>query len=335
MNPAFISRLGTGNADIPAGDNRFPVKFAFFSSFSASCLLLLASCASEPKFARSAPPGLPVDIPFDFFEGQIYLKARVNGSAEKTMLLDSGAPWSVVDRGQFTNLSLPSGSHEIINLVTRDGVKVLPVLDNVEFAFDEFRYALPLVEVPSLPPFHQAYAGLIGYDFFREFTVKIFYQGQWVHLEDPRKYHLQAGEIEIPLEVKRKHPVVEVVLKLPNHKQLKAKCEIDTGFNGGLALFRSFAAKNGLYLFTRKEKASHGTGFVGAQDADPSSIREFRMGPATVSTIVTVLDGPGIDPGEGFDGLIGNAILRSCTVTFDVPHHRLLLKKVVEWDPTR
>jgi hypothetical protein len=132
----------------------------------------------------SARSEIPREIPFQFRDGLIWLKAEVAGKGEPlNFILDSGAGVSVLDLTRVCALGIRVGNPETIQGV--DGRAVAYRVDNFEavsagVALPRSFLAANLKAVSN--SCHQPIDGILGVDFFRGRIVQIDFREHKVRL---------------------------------------------------------------------------------------------------------------------------------------------------------
>jgi hypothetical protein len=126
---------------------------------------LVCACGGDDGLDYQGTAGQPMAASFAGWVASIDASAS---GADGTLLLDSGAPLTLLDNDHFT--SLEDGAHEVDLMAGDLTFPGLPVL-----AFDVINY-----EQSRVPPLD----GIIGGDVLGAFAVSLDYAGQRVWLED-------------------------------------------------------------------------------------------------------------------------------------------------------
>jgi aspartyl protease len=160
---------------------RILLVFALISASGAACLGDEARAADRPI----------ATIPFSLNGKLVSVRVGVNGSEPLRFTVDTGASASVIDAGVARRLHL-----------RRYGVHVGRGAGAGAVRFDLFRnvrlsvggtaaFTAPTVYGVSLGNVgtQEAEAGLLGYDFFAKYIVKIDYENRVMTLYDPAGFH--------------------------------------------------------------------------------------------------------------------------------------------------
>ena len=266
-----------------------------------------------------APAGPPLArVPFAWTPGQIEVAVRVNGTPA-TFLLDTGAEYSVVSSRLAALLGLAtekSGSREFADNVTLR-------LKGVD---------LPHQRVMVMP-FDGYYArgrtidGLVGYDLFSRFTVKIDFKGRELAIWEPSAFTPPKGAVSVPVEFAGRLALVPSVLTLETGKSLNARLMVDTGASQAVILRYPFATEHDLF------------DLGGAPSTAPSlasgmrKLTEISMQKVTLAKwsfdrprVQAYAEPVGSGAYTASDGVIGNDLLARFTLFVDYPRKRLLLQ---------
>jgi len=268
-------------------------------------LLLLAAssiaAASEPS-----------EIPFRFTDGFIQVEARLASSPMTlSMLLDSGASVSVLNRATADRLGIPRRGSITVRGVSSDsqagGIEPIPLTVSgipsgaITLAAD-MSHARDLCSGPI--------DGLIGVDFFRDRIVQIDYERQRLRFL-PRPVRSDS-DLRLPLKLLNDVACVGVGV---NGSSLRWT-RIDTGCNDCL---HWVIPRRGW----REKSHSASIGFV--TESRDLALARVALGRQAIHSVPTSLHGRPFFDGEA--GLLGNELLSRFTVTLDWPGRTLILRE--------
>jgi hypothetical protein len=158
-------------------------------SFSMTAVRVFAlACLAALTWGRAGEP--VATVPFRWTPGQIEVDVRVNGTPA-TFLLDTGAEYSVVSSRLAERLGLPLEQRgarqfsEDVALVMND--VILPHERVMVMPFDSY-YARG-----------RAIDGLVGYDLFARFVVKIDFTGRNLVIWEPSQFAPPKGAVPVPI----------------------------------------------------------------------------------------------------------------------------------------
>jgi len=171
--------------------------------------------------------------------------------------------------------------------------------------------------------------GFLGYDFLSRFIVEIDYANRRVSVRDPNGFRYSgAGEV-IPIEITRGNIFVSTYLTLPDRKRASGMFMVDTGWRSALTLTSPFVANQELTTAVPKTvEAVTGMGIGGPTIDTIARMPGLKLGRYEVENFVADFShakGGVLSQGD-FAGIIGAEILRRFKVTFDYPHHRMILE---------
>lgn len=263
-----------------------------------------------------------VIIPFELINNHIYVDARVNGRQFRVML----------DTGGFNVLTPPTA--KALELVSEGNFQArgtgeklesfgLTRVQEVQIGGATVRnqafYVMPFRDLEKVEgvPFH----GLLGFEVFKRFVVRIDYTGRQVSLILPDAFQAPASATVVPFTFDEMTPQVEGKLD-----GIPGKFTIDTGSRSSLSVNRPFAEKNGLFDKPGKKiEALAGWGVGGGGRGLVTRAGLLELGdvhvPAPVASIALQQRGSLTDP--YLAGNIGGGILRRFTVTFDYGRQKI------------
>ncbi len=257
-----------------------------------------------------------VTIPFDLINNHIYIDARVNGRPLRVMLDTGGL--NVLTPPTTEALGLKSeGSFQARGTGEKSASFGLTRVNEVQIGdatvINQTFYVLPLQDLDKVEGV--PLAGLVGFEVFRRFVVRIDYAQRQLTLMLPEAFQAPAGATAVPFTFDEQTPQVEGKID-----GIAGKFTIDTGSRSSLSLHRTFAEKHGLVDKPGKKiEALAGWGVGGGGRGLVSRAGLLELGgvrvPAPVSSIALQERGAFSDP--YLAGNVGGGVLRRFTVTFD------------------
>ncbi|MGE5345199.1 MAG: aspartyl protease family protein [Acidithiobacillales bacterium] len=281
--------------------------------------------APPPDFAF-AEGKTATTVPFELINNHIYVKVKLNGQGPFTFLCDTGGA-NVITPTLAARLGVkPEGAlegrgvgekSEDVGLVTLESLAVGDVTLRKQlfavFALEGF------ADVEGVPQ-----AGLIGYEVFKRFVVRVDYENDQLTLTVPSSFAYQGHGTVVPFRFNEQIPQVEGSID-----GVPGKFDIDTGSRASLSLLRPFAEKNDLKkkLGARYEAVT-GWGVGGASRGLIARARELRLGDVSIPSPVTELSqqqkGSFIDPYVA--GNVGAGVLKRFNIVFDYAGKRLIFE---------
>jgi predicted aspartyl protease len=170
--------------------------------------------------------------------------------------------------------------------------------------------------------------GILGSSFFRRFVVEINSRSKTLTLHEPGGYvYPGSGEV-LPLTFKRTTPIVEASVLLPDHSEVKAQMEIDTGCEGALCLGKHFVEAHQLAPTNNPGRTAGRVGVGGSMRTRPGHLPQLQLGRLVIEkpSASFFLEGSPSDP--PLAGHIGWELLRDFKVIFDYSRKRMILESV-------
>ena len=284
--------------------------------------------APKPDFVF--PSGrASVEVPFEVHSGHLFLKVMLNGKGPFRMLFDSGgvnvllpqvlAQIGAKAEGAMSGSSAGDGKQDVG--VTR--------VDRMEFGgivlerqvFATFDLDAFMRRVEGLDDI----AGVVGYELFKRFPVKLDYEHSRAIFYDPAKFRYAGTGARLPILFRGTNPQARGRVD-----GIDGVFHIDTGSRGSLTLTLPFVEANDLTTkYGAKLETISGASVGGHVRALLARVATLQLGDITVQKPVTSLSlqdrGALADP--DLAGNIGFGILRQFNITFDYPNSVLYFEK--------
>jgi PDZ domain-containing protein/aspartyl protease len=281
----------------------------------------------EPaKFAMPAPPvrdfgfanhATSTTVPFDLINNHIYVQVKLNGRGPYRLLCDTGGanivtPAVAKELGLRTEGKLEGRGvgeeSEDISLTQLGRIEIgAAFIDNPKF------YVFPLgtfsnVEgVPAL--------GLVGYEVFKRFVVRIDYQSSQLTLSDPEQVVYNGPGTAVPFQFNEHVPQVEGAID-----GIKGVFDIDTGSRSSVDLFAPFVEKHKLKgKYRPRFEGVTGWGVGGPSRSAIARANVLRLGSVEIKRPVTelTLQTKGSFTNEYSAGNVGAGVLKRFNLVFD------------------
>jgi hypothetical protein len=292
--------------------------------------------------ASKAPIGLPQDaakdyrfatgksasgIPFNFENDHIMVEGRVNGSRPLWFMLDTGAEATIVNKARMAELSLQpfgassvSGGGNATDFAFADvarleigGVALLDQRDGViDLAGLERIYGMPM-------------GGILGYDFFSRFVVRVDYDAKTIDLLEPSEYTDEGAGTQVAFVLEGRQPHVTSTITVPSLPPIESDLIVDSGAADTVNLTSPFVKAHRLLEFARKTPAGGPNTMAGSEKEffAQTSVRG-RLGGITLGTF-TLQDIPsnlmvgakGAYASASFSGTIGEGVLHRFNTVYD------------------
>ncbi|MEJ8802385.1 aspartyl protease family protein [Pontibacter sp. H249] len=276
-----------------------------------------------------------VNIPFNLVHNLIIIPVQINDSQPLNFILDSGVRNTLITRlyysdafslnaaDKITLQGLGSG-HKVEALFSSGNVMSMPGIQG-----DNHQVYVLMEDVFNLShrmgmPVH----GIIGYDIFKNFIVKINYATKILTLYSPdTKLKKKRKAEEFPLMIEGNKAYVQGKVRQQNGDTLNVKLVLDTGASNTLSLYLPTNSK--LTLPPKVLDTYIGRGLGGDIHGKIGRLDAFVLGK------YELFDLPAAYPDEeaiklalniaNRNGNLGSDILNRFTVILDYPHNKLTL----------
>lgn len=276
-----------------------------------------------------------ISIPFKLVHNLIIIPVQINDSNPLNFILDSGVKNTLITRLHYTDsLSLKeAGKITIQGLGAGQEIEALYSSGNTMhmpgIQGDNHQVYVLMEDVFNLStrmgmPVH----GIIGYDIFRNFIVRINYSTKVLTLfrPDANVKMPKRGEV-YPLHIENTKAYVEAKVRQYNGDSVKVKLVIDTGASHSVSLY--LPTNERLQLPPKVMEAYLGRGLSGDIMGKVGRLNSFVLGKYELQDL------PASYPDEASirvalnlanrNGNLGSDILKRFTVIFDYPHQRMIL----------
>jgi hypothetical protein len=273
----------------------------------------------KPDFAF--PAGRPqVDVPFELYNGHLFVKVMLNGKGPYRMVFDSASSSVLLPKTAAALAIAPPGGEGNVSVVRVDRVDLGGVLlERQSFATADIGDFLRRTEGMA------DIAGVIGFEIFKRLPVKLDYERGRATLYDPGKFKYAGSGASVPVMLRGQQAAVRG--RVDGEAGLFL---VNTGNRGSLTLSQSFADDRKLReRYASKVEAVYGASVAGLLRATLARVRTLELGEVTINDPVTMLSltDAGAVADRELAGSVGNGILMRFAVTFDFPGGSLYFDK--------
>ncbi|MGE3466693.1 MAG: retropepsin-like aspartic protease [Pyrinomonadaceae bacterium] len=295
------------------------------------CILLVASvCGLSQK---------PVDMIYE--NRLIYVKMLINGEFEETFLLDTGASTSAIDLATAMSLGLTiSGKDHVEGTAGRIEVQRV-TLDGLSIGtarVKDLKVTTYNLTGLLIPRGQQRVAGILGFDFLRQFVLKIDYIDRKITFESPPVKAASRGSdmLVMPFTLDNGIPRFSAVLD----RSINTSFRLDTG--------ASLFASEDVYLNVTEDiwgklKSKNRslvpeTHFTGSGVGGTVRLPVARVGSVAFGKVAIVKPYVIVQPRAGYFsrpeavGFVSNNLLEKFrVVTIDYINQQLIIRKQPIW----
>jgi Aspartyl protease/PDZ domain len=297
---------------------------------------------ADAVFAAPPPPAADfriaggktsTTVPFELVNSHIFVDAKLNGRAVR-LLCDTGGA-NVITPAVAKALGVkPEGALEGKGAGEESEDIALVKLDSVQIGDATVeRQLFAVFDLARLEPAEGApLPGLVGYEIFKRFVVRIDYGRRLLTLTLPSAFQPDSRAAAIPFRFNEHTPQVDGSVD-----GVPGTFDIDTGSRASLDLLGPFVEKNGLVAHYKATlEGVTGWGVGGPTRSLLARSRSLKLGGIEVQDVVTMLSlqKKGAFSDVYVAGNVGAGVLRRFTVTFDYEHQRMYLEPTTA-DPGR
>jgi len=266
-------------------------------------------------------------IPFELLNNHMYVQVKLNGKGPYRLLCDTGGANIVTpelakelglkSEGVFEGRGVGEKSEDV-------GVTQVEKLEVGDAAVAKQIFAVfPLATLSNAEGLPMQ--GLIGYEVFKRFVVKVDYERNELTLILPESFEYRGSGTAVPFKFNGSIPQVEGEID-----DIAGKFDIDTGSRASLSLLAPFAEKNDLKTkYAAKVEAVTGWGLGGAARGLVTRGKVLKLGSVTIGNPVTELSlqrkGAFTDPYVA--GNVGAGVLKRFNIIFDYGRQQLIFER--------
>ncbi|HCY41622.1 MAG TPA: hypothetical protein DHV48_09755 [Prolixibacteraceae bacterium] len=290
----------------------------------------------QTGFVFDNPKKKSITINFKTSSNLIIIPVAINNSDTLNFILDTGVRYPIITELPFVN-KLNLNFLQPINLkglgegeqltAYRSGNNVINI--NGMVAYDQEIHMVinenfQISHILGIPVH-----GLIGFNLFKDYVVKIDYTDHRITLTKPEffTYREKQRDIVLPLILEQNKPFVRTSIVTDKNEDVPVKLLVDTGASD--ALWLSSKSDNRITLPENNIETFLGRGLSGDLYGKKGRIGAIWVGPLVLyEPIVAFPDDELVDQLIGKNdrnGTLGAEILRRFYVTLDYPNNRLIL----------
>lgn len=337
-----IARNNSSERTDDVGRSNIRVTLKIGNSARSSCLALIlwlspelalaaqtdpiiqSSCGSAPYIESKAIALGSLTVPVSIEDGVIVVDVIAQGLGPFPMIVDSGAVNVITpELAKALGLKVTSGSR-IQGAAERTLAAASTYLSEIRVADSEMKdqrflvLSLPrsMTDRGSGTPS----VGVLGYQLFTNFVVRLDYQKSLMTLTAPQDFHYAGSGVCVPFVLRGRLPSVKA-----QADGIPGLFAIDTGSDGGLVFERTFVERNSLESRHPAVLKIMHSAVDGLYETIVTRIDRFDIANATIERPLSEFplgQSKGL-PIRGVSGSIGSRILRQFIITFDYSRREL------------
>lgn len=292
-------------------------------------LLMLAFWRPPQSVTKQSDTSPVAVVPFRD-TGHIYIKGGITGSRDLSIVIDTGAPESVLSQTIYLQLKLPFTG--MVNFPGGFGGGVMNPMPTTSVPLIRFGSLaiknLPFIVLP--PDFIPKMPGaevdaIIGSELFKRYVVELNYSNKVVRLYDPSSYHEPPSGCRLALRLGPKPsplPLVDAKIVTKEGRSVDAVLFLDTGGQVPMMLTNVFTMQHPELLKGVPTYSEEAGGIGGTTRFRIGRVPAIQLGGCTIHDPMVAFSqdsrGMGLG-GDSFSGEIGLSVFRRFTTIFDYP----------------
>ena len=287
--------------------------------------------ASDKRFANGS---IARTIPLVFSaKGHMFVRLRVNDSTPLLFGLDSGFEQTAITSKQAKALNLKTYGDTKTSGIGEAEADVSFVrnvrLDLPGVGFRLIEIGVLALDFPSPSP-DEPIAGILGWDFFSQFVVRVNYADKSIDVYSPTTYRYRGRGDILPIRIIDNYPSIPATVTLPGLPPLRTPLVIDTGAETGIFFNNPYVKRHRLLQSKQKMEEAGMLGIGGTSKILMGRADSIRLGRTVIANPVVHFSLA--TKGDGADtltaGQISNEIFRHFKVViFDATRRRLILEE--------
>jgi hypothetical protein len=214
--------------------------------FIIGFLCCFGSSSWSQQIGFDFPPGVQsVKIPFERYNNLIVIPIIINQSISIKFILDTGVQFAILTEkafGDFLNLEYdrrlsvqgPGLADSISAQVATQINMSLP--GGIKSGINQSLLVLEDNYLDLRKNLGEEVYGIIGYDLFSRFVIKINYDAQYLELYEPKYFRPKGKLIRVPLNIVNTKPYIDASLTFDDDEEKKMNLMVDTGASHALLL---------------------------------------------------------------------------------------------------
>ncbi|MGI9542801.1 MAG: aspartyl protease family protein, partial [Cyclobacteriaceae bacterium] len=224
-----------------------------------------------------------IEIPFESFNNLIVVPVVLNHRIPLKFVLDTGVRTSILTDRTFSDLLNISYNREIpLTGADMERQVIAHVANGISLKLPGVvgsGQALLVLEEDYLQLRNYLGAdvhGILGYELFSRFIVKINYQTNIITLYEPYSFKPKRSYKSLAISIEDTKPYIETSLTMLDGTDIKAKLMLDTGASHSLLL--DYNSSEAMNLPEKKLRSNLGRGLGGSIDGYIGRVASVRVG---------------------------------------------------------
>lgn len=302
------------------------------------CFVLGDVLAQEKAIGFQMDPDKErVTIPFDLINNLMVIEVTLNDQLPLKFVFDSGVRTPILTDKYMTDIIRVSYDREVeLFSAGAQGVAMAYVADDVNisipgiYAEDQDIFVLKEDFLGLSAIMGETVHGLIGYDFFKEFVVRVDYKKEEITFIRPSDFHVPNFSESLPLLIEDAKAYVMAEVLLPDGTVRPSKLLLDTGASHALWLdppedsLQNILPPVTVESAVGKALSGEIMGYLGRVSTLNIDNHRFK---SVLTSFPRRSDYISIIRNTGRQGSIGSEVLRRFDITFDYNNSRIYLRR--------
>lgn len=279
-----------------------------------------------------------VDIPIEIHNNLVVVPVLLNGALPLKFIVDTGVRTAILTEKTYTDILNLSYSRKY-SVAGPGGINVIEayITNGVDLQLpgvDGHGHALLVLGEDYLELRNYLGTdvhGVLGYELFSRFIVKVNYKDKVMTLMLPEKLRLSKKYKTIPLSIEDTKPYILANIKQGNGEKKRVKLLVDSGASHSMIL--DPASDSTLDVPANAVSCTVGRGLGGEIRGKSGRLKELGLGNYTLEDVLVNYPDPNsyvdtLKLGQTFrNGTLGGGILSRFTVIYNFSKEELYLKK--------
>jgi hypothetical protein len=300
--------------------------------------LVFLSTRAFPQLGFTlADKATKVQIPIEIHNNLVVVPVIVNNQLPLKFIVDTGVRTTILTQKIFSDiLHLAYTKKYTISGAGGENIVNAYITNNVTLDLPGVHgrgHAMLVLETDYLELRNSLGSdvhGILGYELFSRFVVKIDYDARMLTLMTPNKFRPSKKFTRLPITVEDTKPYYVAEVKINDTTSISAKLMVDTGASHGLFLDTESNSK--IVVPAKNISCVIGRGLGGLIRGRTARIKSVRMGKYEINDMIANFPDPSHIPdtlrfGKVYrNGSIGGEVLSRFQVVFDFPSEKVYLK---------
>lgn len=271
-------------------------------------------------------------LPFEMASNKMYMQARVNGAGPYPFVLDTGAPFSVMDWGLAEGNGIGVSHVGEVGGAGERRVK-LGVATGVRISVGGLRFqptrmeVIPLNEVLAQAEGRDV-MGLLGGDILKRFVSEMDFTDRVVRLHPVGSFKYEGPGARVPVTVDG-HVLVHATVTIAGREPVSGRFIVDTGARIAVSLNTHEVQEHRLMEADIPQiRTTIGWGIGGPLEHGLTRAESLQIGDVKFDgpTVTLSADTKGVFASRRISGVIGNEVLKRCRVYLDYSREEMYLE---------